>query len=329
MKLLVIQHAAGDRFRTVQYYQALEAAGYDISDPHWSIKDDWSRYLKFAKKVDIVWVARRMLSFYRLHQLKKMNKNIVFDYDDALYMRSSRHEGQVALSKKLKFNQVIKGVKTVVAGNEFLANAARQHVPDEKVFVLPTVVNSDWYAARSFEPDKEIVIGWLGSHSTLNYLQQMYPALRKFHEIGIPWKMRVISDAFPDWPDLPVEKITWTLDAEKAEVPNLDVGLNPLQDDDWCKGKCAIKAIQYMAGGAALAVSPVGVNNDLLAGGQFGWGPSTKDEWVLALKEAAENRQQTFDYGQAAREWALKNYSMESNVDKLIHIFEDTVKRPR
>ena len=101
MKLLVIQHAAGDRFRTVQYYKALEDLGYDISDPQWSLKEDWAAYLKLAKQVDLVWIARRMLSFYRLHQLKKVNPNIVFDFDDALYMRSSRHAGQVALSSTL------------------------------------------------------------------------------------------------------------------------------------------------------------------------------------------------------------------------------------
>lgn len=329
MKLLVIQHAAGDRFRTVQYYKALEARGYEIADPHWSIKGEWSRYLKHAKKMDVIWIARRMLSFYRLHQLKKANNNIVFDYDDALYMRSSRHEGQVALSKKLKFNQVIKSAKSVVAGNEFLADAARNHVKEEKIFILPTVVNSDWYGEKEFTPDKPFVIGWLGSRSTLNYLQQMYPALRKFHEMGIPWKIRVISDAFPDWPDLPLEKISWTFEAEKEEVPQFDLGLNPLKDDDWCRGKCAIKAVQYMAGGVALAVSPVGVNNELLAGGDFGYAPTTTEEWTAAFKDAAENRKKTFEAGQRARKWALENYSMESKLDKLIHIFEDTVKRPR
>lgn len=326
MKILVIQHKAGDRFRTVQYYKALEERGFEIDDPHWDIKEQWNRYLKRAKEVNVIWIARRMISYLKLHQLKKANPNIIFDYDDALFLRSSRHGAGTTLSKKVKFNQMIKAAKSVVAGNDFLADVAKKHVKAENVYIVPSTVNRDWYVEREDREVKELNVGWLGSESTLPYLERMKSIFTKFNHLGLPWKLTVVSDKFPNWRQLPVENVLWSLEDEKKAMGEIDLGVNPLIDDDWCRGKCAIKAVQYMAGGAAVAGPAVGVNKLLIKEGERGWFANTEDEWLKVLEEAATNLPKVKAYGQTSREWILNNYSMESQLDHLVDIFEKTAQ---
>lgn len=326
MKILVIQHKAGDRFRTVQYYEALRSKGFEIEDPHWDLSSEWKKYLKKAREVDVVWIARRMLSFYRLGQLKRANPHIVFDYDDALFLRSSRHGARSSFSKKNKFRSMIKAAKCVVAGNDYLAEVARKHVPFSKVYLLPTTVNRDWYEDRKEKKNwEEFTIGWLGSRSTLAYLEKLRPVFLRFNTLGIPWKLMVVSDAFPDWTDLPLEKITWSLEDEKMSLRKMDIGLNPLSDDAWCLGKCALKAIQYMAAGVALVASPVGVNKVLIDNSQLAWSATSDEQWLEAFKEAAADKQATFQRGVSSRKWVWDKYTMESQLDNLITIFEDSV----
>ena len=158
MKVLVMQHKAGNRFRTVQYYQALQQQGVQVEEPDFDLRRDWKQWLEAASQADVVWIARLLLSPYRLYQLFKKNPRIVFDFDDAVFLRSSRHGARSSLSKKIRFKCMVKAARCVVAGNDFL-KAAAERQGARKVIRIPTVVNQDWYAAPA-PRQGPFTVGW-------------------------------------------------------------------------------------------------------------------------------------------------------------------------
>ncbi len=321
-----MQHGSGNRYRTVQYFKHLETRGIVADDPHWHLRTQWDLWKQGAEWADVIWIARRLLPPFKLAQLLTLNPNLVFDFDDALWLRSSRRGSGWALSKAFKFNNTLECSRAVMAGNEFLADAASRVTDPRKVHLVPTTVNRDWYAARPQPQHKEFVVGWIGSRSTLPYLLRLRPVFEGFHALGIPWRLKVVSDHFPDWSHLPLERKPWRRNEEEADLHDMDVGINPLTDDDWSRGKCALKAVQTLAAGVPVCASPVGVNTDLLIEGQTGFLCSTASEWVEALETLARNRSQAHAMGMKGREHVWPTFTMEAQAEAVATILTQAAK---
>lgn len=321
MKVLVIQHAAGTRFRTVQYYQELERRGITCLE---APRGDRRALAAALQGSDAVWMARVLPSPLELAWMQTLNPRILFDFDDALHLRSSRHGGRASVTKNLRFKLVLEAARRVAAGNTFLAAEAGRITDEAKVGVIPTVVNRAWYPAKVASGAEVFTVGWIGSRSTLRYLESLRAALEAFHALGRPWRLVVVSDAFPDWPHLPVEKRPWALAREAADLASFDVGLNPLDDDDWCRGKCALKLVQSMAAGACALGSPVGVNLDLIEPGVTGFLPQSDREWVGSLASLASDRAQTAAMGVRSRERIWNRFTMEAQVDAVEMLLRET-----
>jgi glycosyltransferase involved in cell wall biosynthesis len=319
VKILLLQHAAGDRFRTLQYFEALKREGLSFTVRQSEAAD----LLQEAARADLVWVARLLLSPGKLVALKKANPRWVFDFDDALWLRSSRRGATISWSKALKFRFMLKASRQVVAGNDFLAEKARSIVPARQVHVIPTTVNRDWYAPREEgERAGAFTLGWLGSRATLPYLENLRPAFEAFHSLGHAWALKIIADAFPDWPHLPVLRRPWSLEMEKKELPTFDVGLNPLPDDDWCRGKCALKVLQYFAAAVPAIASPVGVNRELVEDGVTGLRAVSQKDWFEAFKNMERELGARREMGRRAREKMWQSYTMESQAPRLLEVFK-------
>ena len=295
--------AANTRYRCLQFIPYLEKNGVEC---HVSplLNDDYLKY-KFAKggvRIGAVmrayWRRFRVITKIRdydavvlhyeifpylppfLEYLFKLTKvRYIFDYDDAIFHQYDIHPNfLVRAFLRNKISKVIKYSSAVLAGNEYLAKYASNASPSAKVSIVPTVVDPDYYQKgtekKLSKEGKPFTIGWVGSPSTASYVKEMSQALRlfclKYHA-----QVVLVGSGPISIPGVPLVLRDWSEENELKELAEFDVGIMPLPDDPWTRGKCGFKLIQYMASGLPTIASPVGVNTELVKHGETGYLAST------------------------------------------------------
>lgn len=329
-KMLVLskygQRAASTRHRFTQYFPALREAGYQ---PELSpLLDDDYLAGRFAGRVPLASLARAGLRRWRdllragdysvvalnyeafpylpaiYERLLATQAPIVFDIDDAIFHRYDLSRLLRPLLGR-KIARIAGLSRVAIAGNAYLADHLAFGKND--VRVIPTVVDTTLYkpmAAKNAVP----VIGWIGSPSTAPYLERVLPAIREACAGG---KARfVVVGAGSNAPE-GAESREWSEASEIAEVQGFDVGIMPLPDDPWSRGKCGFKLIQYMACGLPVVASPVGVNAEIVRPGETGFLATTAEEWAGALKELLASAELRAKLGAAGRARAEAEYSLQ------------------
>ena len=243
--------------------------------------------------------------------LSRINNKIIFDFDDAIF-----------LNNETKLKEIIKISAAVIAGNDFLAEFARKY--NSNVFVIPTSVKLDRYKIRPSALNKTLTIGWTGTSSTLRYLigiRNIIENAAKQHD----FTLKVIYDK-PINPFtgslLKVESIAWKEKTEIEDLSTIDIGLAPLQDGLWEKGKCGFKIIQYMALGIPVIASPVGVNAAIISDGVNGFLAKTESEWAEKLSLLINNPDLRDKFAQAGRETIEQHYSVDMNYKKVLEVLQ-------
>ena len=208
---------------------------------------------------------------------------MVLDYDDAIFHQYDAHPNPwVRRLLGRKIATVMRLAHTVVAGNAYLADYARR-AGARRVVVIPTVIDLLRYPVVERAHHTEVfTIGWIGSPSTARYLQGVAPALAQVCADGRAM-VRLIGAGSADLRGVPVDAIPWREETEVDEIRRCDVGIMPLPDEPWARGKCGFKLIQYMACGLPVVASPVGVNQQIVEHGVNGFLAQTPQEWVTAL----------------------------------------------
>lgn len=238
--------------------------------------------LAATRRADVTLLQRELVSTYRtLEGFAKGPR--VLDVDDAVYLKRGGKAGDAVAA-------IARGCRMVLAGNRTLAEWFRPHCAD--VRIVPTAVDTDRYApaeATEAERAKEAsggpVLGWIGTAANAGNLVAIQDALADTLERHPAARLRVVAERPPDLPALPPnqwEFVPWSAEREVALLRSFTVGLMPLEDTAWNRGKCGFKLLQYMAVGAPAVASPVGVNQDILAQGA-GLAATTRDEWAEAL----------------------------------------------
>ncbi len=261
---------------------------------------------------------------------------VVFDFDDAIFLQSVSDANRFirALKTPGKVATIIRHSDHVIAGNEYLAAYARRF--SDEVTVIPTCVDttkfvpspnvfSDNGSGRSREP----IVGWIGSPTTASYVRGLSNVLQRVRERH-PFVLRVSGAEEPlNVPGVVTEQPPWALDREVELFNTCDVGIYPLADDEWSKGKCGFKAIEFMACGVPVVAAAVGVNRDIIEDGVNGFLASTEDEWVGKLGRLLVDRDLRRRFGEAGRRMIEARYSLRVHAPTLATTLRDVVERSR
>lgn len=250
----------------------------------------------------------------------------VVDYDDAIFHLYDQHRlDLVRFFLKRKIATVMRFAQAVIVGNDYLASYAKSSGARD-VKILPTVVDLTKYPLKTKvkRTDGRFTIGWIGSPTTTKYLLNIAPALQKVCEGGMV-KIQLIGATELDLPGVDVEYLEWSEGTEVEHMRAFDVGIMPLPDEPWAKGKCGFKLIQYMACCLPVVASPVGANRTIVSSGQNGFLVNSINEWVdalLLLKENPEMRQQL---GQNGRKLVEEKYCLSVTAPKYMDILRRVV----
>lgn len=263
------------------------------------------------------WVAARLLG-----------KKVVYDFDDAIWLpnNSEANAGLVGRWKMHgKVNRIMRWSRVVTVGNEFLADHARRFAGD--VRVVPTTIDTDYHvpAHGQVEAARVITLGWTGSHSTLKQLTPLFPILEELHEKH-PFRLLIVADSPPDLMPEFAEFRPWSRSTEIRDLREMDIGLMPLYDTPWERGKCGFKALQYMAMEIPAVVSAVGVNADIVRHGIDGFAvdamPAAEGErWTAALTKLLVNPELRRKMGRAGRARVEAHYSVKAHTEVYRGIF--------
>ncbi len=205
----------------------------------------------------VVVLLRRLLHPLDAWRLRRRCRRLVYDFDDALPFRDSNRGARLSWTRQLKFRCLVRLADACVAGNDYLAELARGAT------VIPTATPLVVSRTRPFAG----TLGWIGSRSNLIYLESLRPALQALWQRRQDWRIHVVCDGFPAWPELPLVRIPWQAASDESELLRFDVGLAPLLDDAWTRGKCGMKLLRYLAAGIPALASDVGVQGTFLRRG--------------------------------------------------------------
>lgn len=301
------------RYRIEAFATALADRGAHLSSLPLA-STTWGRLRQFreAARADVVVLQRKLLPIWQLQWLRRQAKRLIYDVDDALFHRDSysvkRAESWTRLSR---FWATVYAADVVLAGNDYLAERAKQYINGARVAVLPTCVTPTLYPmARHERQGDGIELVWIGQHSTLPSLSQAQPALAAAAR-GVPGLgLRVICDRFPRLSGLPIRAVRWSRGSEAANLAMADIGVNWLPDDPWSQGKCGLKVLQYMSAGLPVVGNPVGMNRAMIIPGETGFLASTPDEWSDSIRQLAYSAPLRRRMGAAARAWVSEHYSV-------------------
>ena len=305
--------AASVRYRVLQFLPFLQEAGIRttlLSSP------DAPRGP--AADFPVCWIQKKLLSLGKVRALARRHK-LVFDFDDAIWTSEKGDRSLFTrLRTKARLASVLERSAVVLAGNDYLADYARRYNPN--VIVIPTVVDTALYPARDHAEARVLTVGWVGHSVNFKYLAALGDALRRIAAVR-PLRLLVVADQDFHAEGIAVENRRWSEEAEVGHILEMDIGLMPLADDDWTRGKCGFKAIQYMAAGIPPVASRVGMNAQLIAHGVDGFLVSSQQEWFDALTLLCGDAGLRHRIGQAARQTVQARYSLQGTGPVVSRIF--------
>ncbi len=351
------EEGAGCRFRIAQYARYLNAHGYDVTIRSFYSASFFSQVYKpgdfLRKAVGFTGLAARQV--IQLLDLKQFDLvflyreavpigppviesiiaasgvPIVYDFDDAIFLPNVSEANRVIhfLKAPGRVKTILRHSRRVTVGNEFLAAYARQY--NNHVTVIPTVVDTTRFVPRPAAPvdrDRKLVIGWVGSPTTFAYLESIAPVLREV-AARQPFTLRVSGAGRPvRFPGVDVEEVPWSLQNEVQLFNQLDIGVYPLADDDWSKGKCGFKAIQCMACGVPVVAAAVGVNREIIADGVNSFLAASPAEWVDKLVRLLSDEPLRARFAAAGRQTIEQRYSLRVTAPQLAAVLASAIDAP-
>lgn len=291
MKLLIISNnisRASFRLRVGDHLDFLEKEGIGCNIQQLPRKtlDRWKLF-KISAQYDAVLIQRKCLNFWDATVLSHFCPKMIFDYDDAIMHSATKPESRLTNHFRL-FKRTAGMMDVMIAGNEYLAGYARRYC--KQVHILPTGLDTRAYEVHDLQKTRDdIHLVWIGSQSTLKYLAELRPVLEQIGRTQKNVVLRIIADKFFELEHMRVQKHVWSLDKEVSDLVECDIGLSPLPDNPFTRGKCGFKILQYFAAGLPVIASPVGVNEKFIKESNAGLLASNISEWKDAIKKMVKS----------------------------------------
>lgn len=294
------------------------------------IKSLFIRYkdIKRAKNFDIVFIYRDAVMFGSVFfekRIKKTRVKMILDFDDAIWLMdiSEGNRNLRWLKRPEKTAEIASICDMVIVGNQYLADFSLQY--NKNVAIIPTTLETNSFQRSSpYILREKICIGWTGSLTTLKHLEIALPFLKKIKEkYGDLIRFKVIADAPFSNQDLDFEFCRWNKENEIEDLCDIDIGIMPLPNDDWAKGKCGFKGLQYMAMEIPAVMSPVGVNTEIINEGVNGFIASDIYSWVEKLSLLIDSFELRKQIGKSGRKTIVEKYSFDSQKDRYLELFKN------
>jgi glycosyltransferase involved in cell wall biosynthesis len=340
---------ASNRYRVEQYLPYLEDArvtyrlhpfwtgeGYEILYKPGNVLKKMSHFmvgtisrikdLFLMWRYDVVFIHREAYpvggAFFE-RALKLFGKPVVFDFDDAIFLPAISYQNSFArvLKQPEKIKGIVKNSSFVIAGNDYLADFAIKF--NSKVKVIPTSVDTDKFRpVIKKTPTEEITIGWIGSGTTIGFVKTLKNAIIRLDEKYDNIVFKVVGGNLSDKDLHNIINKPWSLSEEIDDINSFDIGIMPMDDNDWTRGKCGFKAILYMSMGIPSVCSPVGVNNEIVSDGVNGFLADSEDEWVEKLSRLIEDKDLRSRMGALGRKTIEEKYSVKVNAPKFLDVIK-------
>ena len=342
--------AASTRQRFLQYFPALRAAGIEVENyallgddyvaglvtgkpyPPKEIATDYVHRLKqilSSRECDLYWVYGELFPYVPalFERLATIGKPVVYDLDDAFFHSYDRsHNWLVREALGEKHANLLSQAAACICGNVYLRNYAIRHCPNS--IVVPTVVDTDKYARGRKRHEKPVTIGWIGSPSTWCGVRPILPVLREICALNevrflVVGPGRVAKqDLFPG-----MELRDWSEELEISDIQSMDIGVMPLLDLPFERGKSGYKLVQYMACEVPVVASAIGVNSSIVSVGVNGFLASSAGEWRTALDRLIRDPALRGRLGKAGRQDVVRRYSLTSQAPRVVELIRSAVKR--
>lgn len=346
--------APGQRFRFEQYYDILQGHGYQLTLLSFFSEGGYAKlqgrgtrllvplfifwgfarrlfHLSMVVRTDFVFLFREAAPvgppIIEWIVSKVLKKKIIYDFDDAIWLTDRTDESKLEklIRWRSKVGQICKWSYRVSCGNAYLAAYSKQF--NLNVIVNPTTIdtkskhNQTKKLLISPSSNSSVTIGWTGSHSTLKYLTEIESTLRQLETKFDHVRFIFIADRRPQLNLTRFVFIDWNKESEIEDLLKIDIGIMPLPDDEWTKGKCGFKVLQYMSLGIPAAASPVGVNSEIIDHGVNGFLCLTHEDWVECLEKLITNLTLRKQMGVEGRKKIISNYSVVSNSSLFLGLF--------
>lgn len=285
-------------------------------------------YLYKNKDVNILWLQKELLPFFPawLELLLLKGKKVIVDYDDATFHTYDQHKNKfVRFFLGSKIDKIMARSDVVIVGNTYLADRAKV-AGASFIEIIPSVIDIKKYVVKSYASisyiGRPLIIGWIGSPGSQQLLERILPVLEKvaknkniiLRTVGaVPFKSDFLN----------VECLPWTESEEVSMIKTFDVGIMPVQDVGFQKGKCGFKLIQYMACGVPVIASPVGINYDIVQHGVNGYLANEDKDWVDAINNFINTPDDISKMGMAGRIQVESNYCTDVTAKKLIGLIKN------
>ncbi|HEY4798469.1 MAG TPA: glycosyltransferase family 4 protein [Bacteroidia bacterium] len=282
--------------------------------------------LNTISQYDIIFIQREAFmtgSAFFEKAFRKKKAKIIFDFDDAIWLPNISESNKKFewLKNPSKTAEIIALADVVIAGNSYLADYAKKY--NKNVHIIPTTINTDYHKRKYINQSDSVCIGWTGSHTTIQHFEYAVTAMKKLKEkYGNKIYFKVIGDEKYINTDLKIQGLKWDLQTEINDLSEIDIGIMPLPDDEWAKGKCGLKGLQYMALEIPCIMSPVGVNSEIIEDGKNGFLAKDETEWVEKLSRLIENPELRKQIGLAARRTVVEKYSVNSQKVKYLNLMK-------
>jgi glycosyltransferase involved in cell wall biosynthesis len=286
----------------------------------------------YSLSFDIVFIQRPLFPgkpfpLLELILSRVKNKHVIFDFDDSIFIHRDRTLNGInswlynLIEYKNNVDKIIQNVRHVVVGNTYLSNYALKY--NDNVTIIPTPIDADYYVPSEKKHDSsKIIVGWIGTSGNLSYLEELQPVLLSLQR-NHDFILKIVSNSINrplKLTNIKYEWKEWRLETELEDLLSFDIGIMPLVDNEWTKGKCGFKLLQYMSCEIPVVTSAVGTNLEIVQDGENGFVAFSMEDWKDRLEKLLTNEDLRQKLGKKGRDTILSKYSIDITYPKLTEV---------